>query len=272
MSAGDPQSFNRYAYVQNDPVNFVDPSGLDPTVPIGLPAPWGPIIGAGILPVPTGVVNIAIGGSGNGPIDGGVIGGFIGDTGILLEAPGENGGGPGGGGGGGGFIHEAGHLEPQKPSTPCPPSGEQLKQDPKVVAALYQAWRDSHPGASDTVRREQGGWIYARNGQTLIRRAKPGTKDGIDLSNPPRLKGALLIGDFHTHPGFLSQKMNPLVNSDDMNVNMARGVPGLVISEGKRIDAYGPTRRGSFPSLALPAGHPLLKGYPGDAANSVGCP
>jgi hypothetical protein len=25
----DPQSFNRYAYVQNDPVDFVDPSGLD---------------------------------------------------------------------------------------------------------------------------------------------------------------------------------------------------------------------------------------------------
>jgi hypothetical protein len=29
----DPQSFNRYAYVQNDPVNFVDPSGLLPCVP-----------------------------------------------------------------------------------------------------------------------------------------------------------------------------------------------------------------------------------------------
>ncbi|HKO42931.1 MAG TPA: RHS repeat-associated core domain-containing protein [Pyrinomonadaceae bacterium] len=27
-SLTDPQSFNRYAYVQNDPVNFVDPSGL----------------------------------------------------------------------------------------------------------------------------------------------------------------------------------------------------------------------------------------------------
>jgi RHS repeat-associated protein len=25
----DPQSFNRYTYVQNDPVNYVDPSGLD---------------------------------------------------------------------------------------------------------------------------------------------------------------------------------------------------------------------------------------------------
>ena len=29
MTVVDPQSFNRYAYVQNDPVNFVDPSGLD---------------------------------------------------------------------------------------------------------------------------------------------------------------------------------------------------------------------------------------------------
>src|SRR5713226_1006347 len=25
----NPQSFNRYSYTQNDPVNFVDPSGLD---------------------------------------------------------------------------------------------------------------------------------------------------------------------------------------------------------------------------------------------------
>jgi RHS repeat-associated protein len=29
MSVGDPQSFNRYAYVGNDPVNLIDPSGLD---------------------------------------------------------------------------------------------------------------------------------------------------------------------------------------------------------------------------------------------------
>jgi RHS repeat-associated protein len=31
-SIGDPQSFNRYAYTQNDPVNFVDPSGLMQTI------------------------------------------------------------------------------------------------------------------------------------------------------------------------------------------------------------------------------------------------
>jgi len=28
MQLGDPQSFNRYAYVSGDPVNFIDPSGL----------------------------------------------------------------------------------------------------------------------------------------------------------------------------------------------------------------------------------------------------
>jgi RHS repeat-associated protein len=30
----NPQSFNRYAYVGNDPVNFVDPSGLDEEPPV----------------------------------------------------------------------------------------------------------------------------------------------------------------------------------------------------------------------------------------------
>lgn len=32
MTIGDPQSFNRYSYTQNDPVNFVDPTGLDPWI------------------------------------------------------------------------------------------------------------------------------------------------------------------------------------------------------------------------------------------------
>ena len=44
----NPQSFNRYAYVNNDPVNLVDPSGLNPDDPkplthmdpaTGLPTP-----------------------------------------------------------------------------------------------------------------------------------------------------------------------------------------------------------------------------------------
>ena len=52
----DPQSFNRYGYVQNDPVNFIDPSGLvsqeddglDPTKRLS-GSGWGGIIGAFIF-------------------------------------------------------------------------------------------------------------------------------------------------------------------------------------------------------------------------------
>ncbi len=42
MSIANPQSFNRYSYVQNDPVNFIDPSGLDEKNPPHLPPPPGP--------------------------------------------------------------------------------------------------------------------------------------------------------------------------------------------------------------------------------------
>jgi RHS repeat-associated protein len=82
MNLADPQSFNRYAYVQNDPVNFVDPSGLFPEPMVPLPGQWS--------------VDVPI--SFDSPIDGGVIGGIIGDTGILIETGGEPE--PGGGGGG----------------------------------------------------------------------------------------------------------------------------------------------------------------------------
>jgi RHS repeat-associated protein len=84
----DPQSFNRYAYVQNDPVNFADPSGLLPSlnctqtsegvicggigvdIPIERDIPFDPIFGGppefpGVIiprePLPRG------GGGGTGP-------------------------------------------------------------------------------------------------------------------------------------------------------------------------------------------------------------
>ncbi len=40
----DPQSFNRYSYVENDPVNFTDPSGLLPNL---FPETWGANFGYG---------------------------------------------------------------------------------------------------------------------------------------------------------------------------------------------------------------------------------
>ncbi|MFZ0063268.1 MAG: RHS repeat-associated core domain-containing protein [Pyrinomonadaceae bacterium] len=44
----DPQSLNRYAYVQNDPVNFVDPSGLNIENPSGNSRPQ-PLSGLGLF-------------------------------------------------------------------------------------------------------------------------------------------------------------------------------------------------------------------------------
>jgi RHS repeat-associated protein len=45
MSMADPQSFNRYAYCYNDPVNFVDPDGRNPLIVIGFAAG---VVGSGV--------------------------------------------------------------------------------------------------------------------------------------------------------------------------------------------------------------------------------
>lgn len=70
-----PQSFNRYSYVNNDPVNFVDPLGLDPDDALGaLGTALGPIAGMG---PPRAFVDV--------PNDGGVLD-TIGDGGEVRMA------------------------------------------------------------------------------------------------------------------------------------------------------------------------------------------
>jgi len=103
-SMTDPQSFNRYAYTQNDPVNFVDPTGLD-GVWVTDPATGQPYFISGLT---AGVT---------------IIGGLNGFAGF--------------GGGGGAGHHDAleelgidegiggGSVDPQNPAptpTPCPGS------------------------------------------------------------------------------------------------------------------------------------------------------
>lgn len=92
--------------------------------------------------------------------------------------------------------------------------------------------------------------IYAKNGKILIVRAQRGKSDNIDLTNPPAIRGAMLVGTFHTHLGFAAQgHHSPLESTPDLINATFRGVPGLIIREGKVIFAYGPNRRGSEPDL-----------------------
>jgi RHS repeat-associated protein len=91
----NPQSFNRYSYVQNDPVNFVDPTGLDPDDPND-PPPTTHTDPATGLPtsvpgVNAGVVTIEIGGGlGIGTGSGlGIIDQFEVDTGTRGVIEGE---------------------------------------------------------------------------------------------------------------------------------------------------------------------------------------
>jgi RHS repeat-associated protein len=72
----NPQSFNRYAYTQNDPVNFIDPSGLDPQDPPPPPMPPGQL--------PTEVINTSA-----PRFNPAGVAGFFGggDTGISTDNP-----------------------------------------------------------------------------------------------------------------------------------------------------------------------------------------
>jgi hypothetical protein len=110
----DPQSFNRYAYVQNDPVNFVDPSGLMTNADC------------------TGEFNAtgqcSITGGGARPID---------DPGTYLFVLGSRFGGYTGGTGGGPGIGNPGDSPPE-PATPAPePAGTGLPDCVKNYLAKF---------------------------------------------------------------------------------------------------------------------------------------
>src|SRR5439155_24672473 len=62
----DPQSLNRYAYTQNDPANFVDPTGLDSQCPSGTTPASDPAVPGSTVCVPNLSGSVTIYGSSSG--------------------------------------------------------------------------------------------------------------------------------------------------------------------------------------------------------------
>lgn len=159
----------------------------------------------------------------------------------------------------------------QKTSTKvrCPPTGDELANNPIIKRALAKAWRDSKHGTPQN--HEEGGWIYINpdNGRLIIKRAASGGEGNIDLRDPPHISGAILIATFHTHPyPTLGMDYGPSYQ-DELNA-WGRNVPALVISE-KGTRTTGPNRFGSNPERALPSHK--VKGYPGSAVDTCrNCP
>lgn len=153
----------------------------------------------------------------------------------------------------------------RRPSQPCPPSGQDLARNPVVQRALHGAWQDSEYGTPQ--RHEEGGWIYSRNGRLLTRRAPPGTQSSLNLDNPPRVRGAQLVGTFHVHPNPTSSYWAPEPQAPDFDYAYKQGLPGVVLTD-QGIYTFGPERRGSDPGRAAPPG---WNGFPGSSADTRGC-
>ena len=170
----NPQSFNRYAYTQNDPVNFVDPTGLemgDCTAEFNA----------------TGQCTI---GGGNLPIDDPGMFSFV-----VNSRFGGFGGGGGGSHGGGGAGHETGHTDPQKPvpqphPTPAPRRNNQ--QDGFDDCAKH-AWRHFRLGYLRDSMEGVGGGALVAGGIYVGLRGIP----GAGVTGGIGVRAAIALGFSH---------------------------------------------------------------------------
>lgn len=137
---------------------------------------------------------------------------------------------------------------------PDAPSAAELAANPVVREAIEAAWSDSL--ADDPLlRHEEGGWVYLdpAAGVVSVRRAVPGGRAAINLSNPPAVAGCFVVGKFHTHPNPTADGWNPGPSAGDMMVDELHGVPDLIRADDGYHVSGPPRRRGG---LAGNAGYP----------------
>lgn len=123
------------------------------------------------------------------------------------------------------------------------PTAAELQANPVVQAAFAAAWADSFAG-TPALRHEEGGFIYCNptTGEIVIRRAPPGKRKTLDLSNPPPVSGYYLVATYHTHPNPVADGYDPTPSDDDIREADGSGVPWLVFAE-EALYVAGPDRR-----------------------------
>jgi len=166
-SIRNPQSLNRYSYVNNDPVNLIDPLGL---YCIGIM--WIDREGT-IKYIPLWCSDGGYGGGGGG-----------GGNGPDPMTPPDDGSDVAGGG--------LGPLE-QGP--------EDITDNQDILDAMYCLWKAASYGWSD---RERSMWIAAENGNLSTIRWPWSAESGRETWRGPRPPGSVAIA--HTHPNALSPK------------------------------------------------------------------
>ena len=232
-NVGNPQTLNRYAYVNNDPTNLNDPSGL---LPCTFDEKGGWCITYAPDPIPRSDRERIFDEIGMNP-------GTTFNPGGGPRGGGPGGGGPGGGpgtgtGAPGGLGNLAGAVTAQQ--DPNCLTINKLLANSRVTGAFDAAWE-----ATQKSGKENGGWLFSDENyptDVFVYQAPEGTAGFMEgepeafrelLKTLPRSRPRRFILDYHTH------KFNPSPGSDIWvrDTYLKRGSIGVTV-HGKEYTFY----------------------------------
>lgn len=276
----NPQSFNLYSYCHNDPVNYVDPSGLGFFSFLKKLFKWVMIAVAVVVAVALVIVGAAFVA---GVVFNATLPAFLGGSGFLGALSGAM------GSAGSAFSFMAGAVgveigasaavkiglallygigaisnyaqkrndgkkkKAESNKSVCPPTGASLANSAYVLSQLYKTLLKAE---ANMHRNEEGGWIYMdKNGTIKVvqknRSVDWDAGDGpttIVLSTPRNIRGYKIVATFHTHAHGLENPSDdtPTIKGD-LSINSDQKVPGIILSRKSanapmQAKVYGPDR------------------------------